>query len=274
MFEEAGKKRLKKRKTEVSLSSVIFFNFSSIRGRNTRVKKKGRPRFLSSFCSRSVMSDVVGEFSRAVSRRVSLESAPEREQKRAKRREEGLFDHRCPSSLTSKKKLILSVPRNFRLLEELDKGEKGIGDGTVSYGMDDLGDTYMRDWTGTIVGPPNVRSKRERVGVEEDDEKPTATNGDLDLTPPLPFSSPHPKKKNPDPPKHFQTVHDSRIYQIKIVCGPDYPDRVRDEEGESEFQKKSVLSFTTSTSRLSSSILSPLVLLSLSLSLSISISFP
>ena len=70
-------------------------------------------------------------------------------------------------------------------------------------------------------------------------------------------------------------MHDSRIYQIKIVCGPDYPDRVRDEEGESEFQKKSVLSFTTSTSRLSSSILSPLVLLSLSLSLSLNLNlFP
>jgi ubiquitin-conjugating enzyme E2 variant len=70
----------------------------------------------------------------------------------------------------------VTVPRNFRLLEELEKGEKGIGDGTVSYGMDDADDMLMRNWTGTIIGPSN-------------------------------------------------TVHDGRIYTVKIFCDLNYPDK-------------------------------------------------
>ncbi|KAI0491356.1 hypothetical protein KFK09_025616 [Dendrobium nobile] len=66
------------------------------------------------------------------------------------------------------------VPRNFRLLDELERGEKGIGDGTVSYGMEDADDIYMRSWTGTIIGPHN-------------------------------------------------SVHDGRIYQLKLFCDKEYP---------------------------------------------------
>jgi len=42
---------------------------------------------------------------------------------------------------------MYTVPRNFRLLVELERDEKGIGDGIVSYGMDDVDDIYMQSWT-------------------------------------------------------------------------------------------------------------------------------
>ena len=67
------------------------------------------------------------------------------------------------------------VPRNFRLLEELEKGEKGLGAGRLSqsipfpyvcshtlieacsYGLADGDDLMMSNWNGTILGPPHVR---------------------------------------------------------------------------------------------------------------------
>ncbi|WFD04137.1 E2 ubiquitin-conjugating protein mms2 [Malassezia obtusa] len=70
---------------------------------------------------------------------------------------------------------MAQVPRNFRLLEELEKGEKGLGNGSCSYGLDDSDDILMSKWNATILGPSN-------------------------------------------------SVHQNRIYSLRLICGDQYPD--------------------------------------------------
>lgn len=41
------------------------------------------------------------------------------------------------------------------MLEELEKGEKGFGPESCSYGLADSDDISMTKWNGTILGPPH-----------------------------------------------------------------------------------------------------------------------
>jgi len=45
------------------------------------------------------------------------------------------------------------MPRSFKLLEEHEDSIKG-GESTISWGLVDQEDMDMREWVGTILGPP------------------------------------------------------------------------------------------------------------------------
>ena len=73
---------------------------------------------------------------------------------------------------------IVIVPRNFRLLEELENSEKGVGDMSISYGLEQADDMFMTNWIGTILGPPStchdgrLYSVRIHCGVNYPDTPP------------------------------------------------------------------------------------------------------
>ena len=50
-----------------------------------------------------------------------------------------------------------SMPRTFRLYEELEKAEHAkLTDQSVSYGLDKGDDKSFTHWNGTIIGPPGT----------------------------------------------------------------------------------------------------------------------
>ena len=92
--------------------------------------------------------------------------------------------------------LFSVMPRSFRLLEELEAGQKGVGDGTISWGLENEDDINLTNWTGMIIGPPRVTERRRASSFA--------------VCQLLLF---------------FQTNFESRMYSLKFVCGPEYPER-------------------------------------------------
>eukprot|EP01061_Rhynchopus_euleeides_P005800 TRINITY_DN14959_c0_g4_i2.p2 TRINITY_DN14959_c0_g4~~TRINITY_DN14959_c0_g4_i2.p2 ORF type:complete len:141 (+),score=43.43 TRINITY_DN14959_c0_g4_i2:101-523(+) len=45
------------------------------------------------------------------------------------------------------------VPRNFKLIDELEKAEKDPSSAGISLGLEDYSDIYMHNWNATIFGP-------------------------------------------------------------------------------------------------------------------------
>lgn len=63
--------------------------------------------------------------------------------------------------------MSIVVPRNFRLLDELERGEKGQNNsGAVSVGLAQPNDIMLTHWNGTIFGPPGTAFDNRIISLE------------------------------------------------------------------------------------------------------------
>ena len=60
---------------------------------------------------------------------------------------------------------VIVVPRNFKLLEELEKAEKGNTDMSCSYGLSESDDITLTSWQCTILGPMNTPVENRIVSL-------------------------------------------------------------------------------------------------------------
>jgi ubiquitin-conjugating enzyme E2 variant len=73
--------------------------------------------------------------------------------------------------------MTVEIPRNFRLLEELEAGEKAQDlPPNISFGLLDTSDATLSTWVGSIMGVPNTRFEGRMVSVRIfcDDHYPKA----------------------------------------------------------------------------------------------------
>ena len=60
---------------------------------------------------------------------------------------------------------VIKVPRNFYLLEELEKAEKGNTDMAISYGLVKDDDVFMSEWRCTLLGPMNTAIENRIISL-------------------------------------------------------------------------------------------------------------
>ncbi|KAH0792295.1 ubiquitin-conjugating enzyme variant MMS2 [Histomonas meleagridis] len=62
--------------------------------------------------------------------------------------------------------MAVEVPRNFRLLDELEEGEKGQDvPPNISFGLEDPSDSTLTTWNGTILGKEGTQFFGRMVSV-------------------------------------------------------------------------------------------------------------
>ena len=65
--------------------------------------------------------------------------------------------------------MAVEVPRNFRLLEELEIGEGTSGielPAGISYGLADPSDASLTTWCGSVIGPPGTHFDQRFISIQ------------------------------------------------------------------------------------------------------------